>query len=367
MTTRDEIAAAAQELQVAAEDLAKVGSQRVFEEGGIVEQMTDGSWLTLNEHDAAGLRELAAEATRLAEAVRTFRATAPSITKLERRNAEVLESRLGDALPMNRAEAYFTATVLPGIVAANQFEHLDLLLAICGLHVTLLPPQRQEVQFWTEYSLFKSFFATSEDRARFVDAPKMKDTPDVVIVGDGWLLVIEAKMYHRPSKVAFSAQLEKQAKVVAYWSKKFGIEPSRTQHVVLLPAAFAQGQDWITNPVITWQQILEAYEQVGASYWLEVLRVALARYDELSSKDLVFDGNEEGRLAGEDIVKIQVDEEGSFQFVGRSGGLAGDHFEADIASGSWKKHKYQVSTVSVPNDNWFAVEDFIARVSGPGA
>ena len=49
--------------------------------------------------------------------------------------------------------------------------------------------------------------------------------------------------------------------------------------------------------------------------------------------------------------------------MGRQGGLGGDLLDADIASGSWRTHTYEVSRQETPaNGNWFTIEEFRGRL-----
>jgi hypothetical protein len=68
-------------------------------------------------------------------------------------------------------------------------------------------------------------------------------------------------------------------------------------------------------------------------------------------------------LTGEDIM-VRVGD-GSVRIVGRSGGLYGKVFEADVANGRWQSQIYEVSDAAEPmNRNWFTVEDFVRRTQG---
>lgn len=123
-------------------------------------------------------------------------------------------------LPLNRKERYFTGTVLPGLIGDNGFAHMHRFLALCGIDVELQEPDSnpldasQDIEFFTEYGFAESVH-TSKDKARFADRPYERDTPDVVIVGPDWLLAVEAKVYHRPTREALEAQLTKQLSTAA--------------------------------------------------------------------------------------------------------------------------------------------------------
>jgi hypothetical protein len=108
-------------------------------------------------------------------------------------------------LPMNRKERHFTGTVLPMLIGDSGFAHLHRFLTLCGLNVDAQDPYNnplegeQDLQVFTEYGFAESVF-TEADRERMSDRPDERDTPDVVLMGLDWLVAVEAKMYHRPTR-----------------------------------------------------------------------------------------------------------------------------------------------------------------------
>lgn len=274
-----------------------------------------------------------------------------------------------DRLPLNRKERYFTGTVLPGLISDNGFAHLHRFIALCGLDVAIQDPNSnpldglQDIQFFTEYGFAESVY-TDADRARFADRPPDRDTPDVVIVGADWLLAVEAKMYHRPTREALEQQVSKQRMIVEYWTRKLSLEPNRAAHVLLLPDALARDRAPLSVPVVTWEQVLTAYGSVGTPYWLGVLRSAIDRYDDLASPEPQFRTNADAVMPGAQIVEAHAAGSLTFGWVGRSGGSKGRSFTADIATGRWREHQYEVRAEALPgNPNWFPLSDFIAATS----
>jgi hypothetical protein len=54
---------------------------------------------------------------------------------------------------------------------------------------------------------------------------------------------------------------------------------------------------------------------------------------------------------------------GPVQIVGRKGGLRGQKFTQEVADGSWKDCRYEVSSAADPlNPSWFTLGEFLARV-----
>src|SRR6202035_4383342 len=107
-------------------------------------------------------------------------------------------------LPLNRKERYYTATVLPAIVCAENFTHFGRFLKLLDLTDTGFDVSRDSVniQFFTEYSLADSIFDL-DTKERFREFPVAYDTPDLMILIDRslpLLIAIEAKMFSAVSK-----------------------------------------------------------------------------------------------------------------------------------------------------------------------
>jgi hypothetical protein len=115
-------------------------------------------------------------------------------------------------LPLNRKERFYTATVLPMLVCADDFAHLDRLLAMAGLTDILSNSAGSGVQVFSEYGYWESIHPLPDTDP---DAPATRDTPDLVLFLLGpsrrLLVLIEAKLYHRPSRAALGEQLSAQA------------------------------------------------------------------------------------------------------------------------------------------------------------
>jgi hypothetical protein len=123
-------------------------------------------------------------------------------------------------LPINRKELYYTGTVLPGIVCHDDFRYFHRflkLLRIEGLAIDA-DPSSANIQFFTEYGLAESIFG-SDTRARFLEAPSERDTPDILIFVDGHspvLVAIEAKMFDRVSPGELLGQMARQRSILDY-------------------------------------------------------------------------------------------------------------------------------------------------------
>ncbi|MDI1430193.1 hypothetical protein [Polyangium sorediatum] len=283
-----------------------------------------------------------------------------------------IETLADTGLPFNRKERYFTGTVLPMLVCAHDFAHFGRLTELAGLGRVEVDgsPRRANIQFFTEYGFVESLLGEEAER-RFPDAPTTRDTPDVLVYVNGprrVLLAIEAKMYDQPSAADLEEQLRAQAGIVAYLRDKLGVAQENVAHVALLPEGLARRVGGLSVRTITWETLLDVYADVGAPYFVEVLRVALARYPALLAKrEMVFGANAEARWTGEEIVRQYQAGTLTHPWMGRRNGLAGAELREDITSGAWRTVRYECSSKGVDNRNWFAVAEFVAKVQPVGA
>ncbi len=142
-------------------------------------------------------------------------------------------------------------------------------------------------------------------------------------------------------------------------------------HAALLPAACArkikhqlpsEGQDAFR--VVSWEQILEGYRLVRgeADYFLGMLGLALKTWDDLASVPLAYGQNAEAKLTGVEILRL-FGTDASIVVMGRAGGIDGPLLARDVATDTWRRQTYEVSSGSEPpNPNWFRVEEFIMLV-----
>ncbi len=337
---------------------------RVAGDGGLLAQIASAQWDDKLSDEQA--RDLADMLAAMAEHVRHTRAVAGQFGQDGDQTSEArtaFSELLDRGLPLNRKERYYTGTVLPMLVASDGFAHLHRFLRLCGLDVGQFGAHGraggQRLQFFTEYSFVESRFSEADVR-RFPNAPDDNDTPDVVLLGDDWLLAVEAKMFHAPSVAALNAQVARQKVIVDYLAATLRLPPERVRHVLLLPDRLSA--DGAAVPVVTWESVLNEYRVVGPAYWVAVLEVALARYRDLVAKGLSFGENRDGLLAGETIRQGHQDHSLPFTYMGRQGGLHGAALAQDLADGSWRTRKYEVRYEPLAARNWFAISDFLARL-----
>lgn len=277
-----------------------------------------------------------------------------------------LDDLFDAGLPMNRKERFFTGTVFPMLTCRNAMQELHLLLAHLGVAGAVIDGTASgtNVQVFTEYGFKESVF-TQEDRKRFSTDLLDKSTPDVVIyVGPPHqqLVLIEAKVYDRPTAAQLIQQIEAQKAIGDVMASGLGIDPDAVTYAALLPGALAAEIGDIPVPVVTWEDLLELYPGPD-DYWVQLLERALALYPALVSPGPSFGANADTKLTGVEIVDAFGGDEPGWLTMGRSGGLRGPKLDQDVASGGWRTQRYECSSRPQPiNPNWFTVADFVARV-----
>jgi hypothetical protein len=267
-------------------------------------------------------------------------------------------------LPLNRKERFFTGTVFPMIVCKNNFENFRSLLSLLDIPEEVpvnAGPDNTNIQFFTEYSLLESL--VDAEKERFAGLPEAKDTPDIVILLDGsekYLIALEAKMYSVPAVDELNRQMDRQSVILKFIENALGV--SKTFHYLLLPEKFAAKAGGLNYPVITWEDIMNAYEPVCArDYFYELLQVSLDKYDKLVSPGSAFGFNCEEKITGEQIYERFKHCDVFVVSMGREGGIRGNKLKDDISTGKWRTFKYETSSKKPEdiNPNWFKVEDFV--------
>lgn len=285
-----------------------------------------------------------------------------------------LDDLLNSTLPLNRKERYYTGTVLPALLCADSMRYLDRLGRPDMLDLGLLDvrddPDDCTVLLFTEYSLIES--AIGPIGAKFPGmAALAKDTPDLVVLvtqPEPVLIALEAKMYDRPSKPELVKQLAAQKsqldQLCTHLAAHLSVKQVRLAHWALLPAKLAKAMPDLGTPILTWEQVLDAYADVDQRYFHAVLATALARYDTLVSK---WAGYQDGELAGAKLVTRTLAGDAMWPHMGAAGGLKGQRVVAAIADGSWATQEFQCRHQALPgNKSWFTVEAFIHALRDSG-
>jgi hypothetical protein len=289
-----------------------------------------------------------------------------------------LSQLLIEELPMNRKERFFTGTLFPMIVCAENFGHferfLDLIPGCPKLDIEP-HPKKANIEFFTEYNLAESIH-TPHDKERFHVKVQFRDTPDVMALIRGEsskvLIAVEAKMYDRVMKGALELQMTKQKlNVLDPTCAALSIEADNLFHVALLPNSLQEqwGPLKYANSaggnlsVITWESLRERFMlQREEDHFLGLLRMALHSYDDLVGKK-GWGVNADNKLPGQVIYDGLKKGDLQYKTMGRRFGLLGEHLQEDISSQRWPKQVYEVSSRPEPaNKNWFLITDFAHEI-----
>jgi len=340
--------------------------RRLADEGGVVSQMAGEMWdegpgemFLTSRVTTQGARDLAELLPPLVEHLRYFRVQYGNATFGG--PPDPLDKGLGQEwLPLNRKEQYYTATVLPLIIAGDGFAHIHRFFTLCGLDVGPFGNREEHpgFQFFTEYNFAESL--RPSDFERFPDAPTSHDTPDLMFVGPDWMLAVEAKMFHDPNPQALNAQLGRQRLIIDYLAHALKIPSDGVHHVFLLPEGLnAEG---LSAPVVTWEAVVEAYRVVGPAYWVSLLADALGRYDGLKSVSMLRGQNKDADLTGAQILAGYRAGTAEFTYMGRNRGLEGPELAKDIATGAWRTQHYEVRVEPPDARNWFPISVFVDKL-----
>jgi hypothetical protein len=274
---------------------------------------------------------------------------------------------MAEGLPLNRKEKYYTGTVFPGIVCADDFRHFDVF-------AHLLPgspsfdidarPASTNIQFFTEYSPLHSFVGGA--KARMLEIPASNETPDVAIIVDGHsLIVLEAKMFQPTTAASLNQQLRAQEPFIRCVKASMGV--TEVHHAALIPKAMADSIGSLEYPTVTWDSLLQSFSQVVPdNYFLGVLGIALQHEPPRVSGWSGVGKNADARLLGSEIYDAHKRGELRYKTMGRGSdrrGLETTLLNTDIRSGKWRSTRYEVRFDPVPlNGNWFEISRFVERV-----
>ena len=272
--------------------------------------------------------------------------------------------------PINRSERYWTATVLPGLIAARNFRELHRFLSLVdkalGTHPPEVPIETSLVRFETEYSL-KLAEAPGRRRGELIGVPAPRgDTPDMLV----WLhqrptrlYAVEAKLFDACAATDLRDQLKDQERyALDPLATRYEVSKREIRHVALVPREMAGGCEGAGVPFITWEDVRDEFRDQQGTYFWQVLSLALDGFSDLVGLPHPSNRNSQGQLTGEQIVEYYKTDK-SPRWVGRQGGETGELFQGDLAMGGWRTRSYQITFESErPSANWFTVELFVAAI-----
>lgn len=232
------------------------------------------------------------------------------------------------------------------------------------------------MQVFSEYGYWESIHPLPDTDP---EAPTIRDTPDLVLFVPGpprrLLVLIEAKLYHRPSRAALGEQLAAQAGLLTHLADRLQVPADGRAQLLLVPEQLIGelGLDtdqpslpgWPQVIVRTWQELLHAYRPVAPAYWVEVLALALDRYPQLRSQRPAPAANAWALVTGAELLAgYDAGTLASGSWVGRGGGASGRLLDEDLASGAWRDRAYEWSGApTAPNRNWLSLSEFAQRVA----
>jgi|GEM_PF-836897 len=279
------------------------------------------------------------------------------------------EKNFENYLPLNRKEKFYTGTVLPQIICHENFKYFNLFTNLIrnfplGIEIKT-DLWDNNIQFFTEYSLKES--VVSGLAKTFVELPKTKETPDLIIVitkPELILIVVEAKVYNPTDADSLSKQMQNQVKIISSIKKTINIRDENVFHIGIVPKKLINKRLIKEFQLLYWEDILESYSIIlKDNYFFNLLVLAMKKFDDLflssSGQHTSYGKNMDSNMSGLEIVKMFSTTKKFW--VGRHGGLTGDALLNDKNSGIWKTKKYEVNISSsvAPNRNWFSAEEFI--------
>lgn len=277
-----------------------------------------------------------------------------------------LERLFDRALPLDRSDAFFSATVLPMLVTVDDFRYFGRLTDLAGLGRMGVDamPDSASVEFFTDYSVSAS--AVGRARERFMNAPRERHPTSAIAYLAGpprSLLAIDVRMFSRPSIEELQDRIASKLTLVDFIASRLSINPRQVALVTLVPGRTAAESKALGVPVLTWEQVLAAFGDVAPPYYVEVLRQALDRYDELVERPRGRASDADMRLSGLELYERYHQGTLDVPWMQRDGGLWGSRLQEDIDTGRWRTQRYDCRTRHIRGDgNWFTVADFVSQV-----
>lgn len=105
-------------------------------------------------------------------------------------------------LPINRKESNYAATALPALITSPRVERLQAFLSLCDLPDAQIDDR---LQFFTKYGFAESLITESDVAAW--PGTWGRDTPDLVLKGPDWLVVVEVKFFLNPTAQQLADQM----------------------------------------------------------------------------------------------------------------------------------------------------------------
>lgn len=278
---------------------------------------------------------------------------------------------LNRSMPLNVEERFWTATVLPALVAAPNLEPLGGLLKLMRERAGVSEPGEaydpSRVIFFTEFDRRKS---NGKGCGRDLSDTSRNATPDVVIVelgADPLIYGIEGKMAGCVNSLRWQ-RLQQTRFVLNGLRRDLETESGKPVaapiHVALVPEERQPALKGQRVPVISWTEILHLTKLPPDDYFVQCLTLMTQRYSTIASAKAK---TWEGEYTGRQLKWLaRRDPEFRPRFVGIGQGARGERFSDLIASGGWKRYHFQANWTAdwgaSPNGNWISYDEFLRRV-----
>lgn len=288
-----------------------------------------------------------------------------------------------------RTERYYTATLLPYVLLHEGFAGVKAFLrvleekGICALDVQSRAPvplngggSLAHVELISEMDIardtqFYSPWLSGLEDVSVEEADRLR--PDLVIVANRLLVVIEAKFFHGGAMIdSIRGQILAQRKVIEKILLRFpGYSFDHYCHLFLSAAPAATADALGCQGVLCWEDMRRLAEQVlgGEHYVTQRLARAIEMHELINGRR--GQGNREagcnycGRLGLKEMVQ-KCQQEGERIVVGYSGGAAklrADTAE-ELASRMFKWDRADSSTGTKVSGNWLSGKAFLELTAG---
>ncbi len=188
---------------------------------------------------------------------------------------------------LTRDEKYFSATVLPGLLAYDNFQGLKTFLELLNskLKLTSSPVidltgfvgRTDSIQLITEANLERDVVYYKIDIPSHLFERKQHRTsiPDILVVFSDWVILIEAKFFMSFSSHQLYEQMQKQTYLLDIICGLFGNMNMNKVQLSISP----YGENLREFISLSWQEVFDALQAVipPSNYFLKRLENAVSR------------------------------------------------------------------------------------------
>ena len=267
-------------------------------------------------------------------------------------------------LPINRKERFYTATILHSILFHNGSANLfRFLREIEGFPIDINRANTDDnFLFYTEYNLKESAGKKSVGAGIYTATG---DTPDAIIEilkPQKALVVIEGKMFAKPTQNDFRKQMRAQRHaIIDILKSEYGLDNAEIFHIALTPKRLGLTTIPGEYQIINWEFFLDNEEiALQGNYFSNFLRFALEHYDQLVSDQSGIASTVEDQKRGIQIYEMFKEGISREEFwLGRKGGKL--TIEEDVKNGTWRDRLYSTNTqkpLDGQKGNWINSGEF---------